>query len=187
MRKLITLSLLFFGSAALAAGGGHGEGHGVPAGTVISQIVNLGLLVAILYFWQGKAIAKAFKDKKDNFIKSVEDATKSKTDAQAKVNEVQKRVNDLKSTYQEQIAEAKKNSEESYRVQLADAKNEATRIKDMALGSLESEVQKEIESLRLETYKKSAGMAQENLGKNLSSDQQKAWNTHFASEVKGVH
>ena len=185
MEKTIFIFLLLISSQALAATGG-GE-HGVPAGTVISQIVNLGLLIALIYFWQGKAIAKAFRDKKESFLNEVAAASKSKSDAEAKMKEVEKRVQDLVRNFDKDVAEAKQNAEASYKTQVENAKAEAGRIKSSALGSLDSEVQKEIENLRLETFKKSAGLAEQKLENNLSADQQKAWNGHFAKAAKGVH
>ena len=187
MKKVIFLLLLLVGSTAIAGGGGgHGEA-GVPMGTVISQIANFLLLIGIVYVWQGKAISKAFADKRTSFLNAVDEASRSKREAEEKMKEVEGRVSEMKATYQTEVESAKNNAEESYRTQLADAKNEAVRIKDSALGSLESEVQKEIENLRLETYQKSVEKAEQKLGTSLSADQQKAWNKHFASEVSEVH
>ena len=90
-------------------------------------------------------------------------------------------------TFREQVEEAKKGAEESYRTQLADAKNEAVRLKNMAQTSLEFEVQKQLEVLRVETFQKSAGMAEKNLEKTLSPEQLKAWNTHFVKAKEGAH
>lgn len=181
--------LLLFSSAALAASGHgvDGEDFVFPASTVISQLVNIGLLIVIIYFWQGKTIAQAFKDKRANFLNEVEAASRSKTEAEAKMREVENRVQELVKNYNQDVAEAKQNAEASYKKQVEVAKEEAARIKTSALDSLDSEVQKEIENLRLETFKKSVGIAEEKLGKSLSPEQQKAWNGHFAQAAKGVH
>ena len=155
-QKLLFFSVLFSHlSTAFAASGG-----GVPAATVISQMSNLGILIAILFVTQRKSIAKMFKDKKDEYLAQVEAASQSKKQAEEKLNEVKDRVTTLERTFGEQIEEAKTNAEESYRSQLADAKNEAVRLKSSAKTSLEFEVQREIENLRVETFHKSAGMAE---------------------------
>ena len=172
--------VLMNASKVLAAGGA------VPAETVISQVANLTLLILLLYFTQRKTIAQAFADKKADFLKHVEEASASKTKAEETLKEVTARVNELKTTYTQQVDEAKKNAEESYRTQLADAKNEAVRLQNMTSNTLEFEVQKQIENLRVETFKKSADMAEKNLEKNLTTDQQKVWKENFVSS-KGAH
>lgn len=160
---------------------------GIPAATVFSQISNLGLLIAILYFTQRKTISKMFADKKEQFLENVNAASKSKEDAEKKLQEVKLRVEKLVSTFDSQVEEAKTNAEEAYRVQIADAKNEAIRLKSSARSSLEFEVQREIENLRLETFQRSSEIAEKNLEKDMTSEQLKAWNTHFASAKEGAH
>ena len=177
----ITLLLTFLGSIALASDGA------VPFGTVISQLANLGLLVGILYFSQRKMIAQAFKEKKESFLKSVAAASDSKKDAEQKLKEVTKRVSDIQSTFKGQLDKAEQNAEEAYRIQLADAKNEAVRLKSMAEISLDFERQKQVENLRVEAFCKSAGLAKKNLEKTLTPEQLKVWNKKFASHQEGAH
>lgn len=172
---LITLSSL----KALAASGS------IPVGTVISQLANLSLLVGGLYFFQRKAIGQFFKDKREEFLSSVKAASQSKQDAENKLEEVTLRLANMNSSFDVQVEEAKKNAQESYRTQLADAKNAAEKVKSMAQTSLEFEVQKQIENLRVEAFQKSADAAEKELEKKLTPDQLKVWNNRF-SKAKGV-
>ena len=156
-----------------------------PFWTIFSQLANVIILVALLFFTQRKTIAQAFKDKKENFLKSVSEASATKKQAQDQLSEVQNRLSDLRNTYSQQLKDAEKNAEESYRTQLADAKNEAMRIKSASQSNLEFEVQRQIENLRLETFQKSRGLAEKNLGNKLSPERLKAWNNHFVA--RGTH
>ena len=181
MKFSVVFSILLLALPVWAAG------DGVPAATVISQISNLGILILGLYFTQRKTIAKMFSEKKEQFLAHVEESSRFKKEAEDKLHEVTKRVTDMGESFDEQIEAAKKNAEEAYRVQLADAKNEAVRLKTSAKTSLEFEIQREIENLRIETFQKSASVAEENLSKKLTPDQMKAWNSHFAAGEKGAH
>lgn len=186
MKKILFVFIfLSFAIAQASGGGGHHE-TGVPMGTVMSQLVNLGLLIAILFFWQGKNIANAFAQKKENFLKSVEEANSAKKEAENKLKEVEHRLQELLDNYKKSVDEAKKNAEESYRTQVSNARNDGERIKTTAQNSLESEIHKQIENLRVETFKKSAEKAEKELTSHLTPDQQKAWNQHFANST-GVH
>lgn len=158
-----------------------------PAGTLISQLANITLLVGLLVFTQRKTVAQAFRNKKENFLQSVEQASAAKQEAENKLNEVKTRLTNMKSTYQSQVTDARKNADDSYKKQVENAKEEALRISTMATTSLEFEVQRQIENLRVETFKKSAGLAEKNLESKLTADQQKAWNSHFISNKAEVH
>lgn len=183
MSRALSLFVIVFSYNNLFAS----SGDGVPVVTVVNQVINLSLLIALIYFTQGKTIAEVFKSKKEDFLKSVEEATASKKAAEEKFAEVSKRVDEMQNTFSQQIEEAKNNAEESYRDQLAKAKNEALRLKSASQTNLEFEIQKQVESLRLETFKKSANMAEEKLEKVLTPEQQKAWNSHFVADKQGAH
>lgn len=180
--KIVFFLTLFSSVTALASGGGDG----VP-GYVISQIVNIILLFGIIYFKFGSTIKEFFKAKREDFIESVEAASRAKAEAENKKKEVETRLSDLKSNFKKDVEEAKKNAEESYRIQITDARNEALRIEKEAETSVDGEMQKAIEGLRVEAFNKSVDMAEKNLEKKLTPDQQKAWNETFAVRVKGAH
>ncbi len=180
------IKVVLFIIASLTSSVVFAAGDGVPMGTVISQLANLSLLVGGLYFSQRKTIAKAFKEKKENFLASVEAASQSQKEAENKLNEVSERLNQMQATFKKQIEEAKKNAEEAYRMQVSDARNNAEKVKSSALNNIEFEIQKQVENLRVETFQKSAEQAEEKLEKSLTPEQLKAWHSHF-TDAKGAH
>lgn len=181
IRSLFFLQILGFQSLAVAASGA------VPTWTVLSQIINFSILVGGLYFFQRKSIAKFFADKREGYLKHVNSAAEAKKAAELKLAEITERVNNIEDSFKEQIKDARKNAEHSYRHQISEAQREAERVKQTANLSLEIEMLKEIESLRIETFQKSASLAESNLEKNISPEQLKAWNSHFVAGKEGVH
>ncbi len=182
MKKIFAVTLpLFFVDAALAADGG------LPFWTITSQLANVAILVAIIYFTQRKNITQAFKQKRADFLERVNSASKSKQKAEALLSEVNRRLEQMKASYGQQVEEAKKNAEESYRTQVADAKNAAEKVKSMAQTSLEFEIQKQVENLRVETFQKSADLAEQKLESELTPEQLKVWNSRFSEAKAGVH
>lgn len=177
---LLFTCILLVSSRAFAAGG-----EGVPYGTVISQLANLSLLVLILFFFTRKMITQAFADKKAQFLEHVNAASKSKKEAEDVLADISGRLQEMKSTFNSQLEEAKSNAEESYRVQVSDARNAAEKIKNMTQTSLEFEIQKQIENLRVETFQKSADVAEKQMESSMTPEQLKVWNTRFKSE--GAH
>ncbi len=180
MNKILFLVLTLIASTAYAAG------DGVPMGTVVSQLANLSLLVGGLFFSQRKNIGKAFADQKESFLASVEAASNSKKEAEQKLQEVSQRLSEMKSSFEVQIKEAQKNAEESFRIQVSDARNNAEKLKSMAMNTIEFEIQKEVENLRVETFQKSAGLAEKKLEESLTPDQRHAWNSRFSNK-QGAH
>ncbi len=186
MRLIMFLILLLSFNAFAAEEGAHGIVH-LPWGMIISQIANFTILILILFFTQRKKISQYFADKRAEFVNQVEAASNSKKEAQNQLQEVKARVDKLESSFDQQVEEAKKNAEESYRTQLAEAKNEAMRMKNLTQTSLEFEAQREIEKLRLEVYEKSAEIAEKDIESKMTPEQQRAWNSHFVQNVKGAH
>lgn len=184
MMKALVLfvTTLLISDQVLASGG-----EGVPTETLVAQVVNLSILVLIIFFTQRKKVAESFAAKKESFLKSVDEASASKKQAEQTFREVSDRLSEMQTTYSQQVEEAKVNAEESYRSQVANAKNEAVRLKSATQTGLDFEVQRQIENLRLETFQKSADAAEKKMEQSLTPDQQKAWNNHFTAGAQGVH
>ncbi len=192
MRKISLLVIIIVVFSQIVFGAEEGAetffiNDDFPLGTIISQLVNFSILIAILFFTQRKKVSAYFAEKKQEFVSQVESAANSKKEAEAKLIEVQKRVEKLESTFTQQIEDAKKHADESYRTQLADAKNEAIRLKNLTHSSLEFEMQREIEKLRIEAYEQSAKLAEKDIESKMTPEQQKAWNSHFVQNVEGAH
>lgn len=183
IKQVVTfIGLVFF---SILVQGSSGEG--VPVSSLLAQIGNLTVLLLVIYFTQRKTIVKAFAEKKENFMKSVEESLASKKLAQEKYDEVSKRLDEMKSSFARQIEEAKINSEELYLSQVEEAKKEAVRLKSMTRANLEFEIQRQVESIRIETFQKSADLAEKKLESSLTPEQIKAWNTHFVASSQGAH
>jgi F0F1-type ATP synthase membrane subunit b/b' len=159
----------------------------IPVGTVVSQIMNLAVLFALIYFSQRTTIAQYFKQRREDYIASLEAATLSKTQAEETLNEVSERLNRIQQTFEQQIKEAESNAEQSYQTQVKKALEESERIKNQAKTGLEFETLKQIENLRIETFRRSAEMAENDLSQNLTPEQKRAWNSHFSMMTEGAH
>lgn len=182
-RLLATMAIGFlFPSFVVAA-----SGEGIPFATVTYQIANIIILIALLYFSQKKTISLAFAQKRKDYLATLEEASESKRAAQQKLDEVSSRLTNMTQTFDEQVQQAKIQAQKNYEEQLQKAKAEAGRLSSLALLTLEYEVQKQIEKLRIETFRKSADLAEQNLHKNISPEQLKSWNNHFSLTSEGAH
>jgi len=178
---LVAMGFIFPGFAFAASGAG------IPFATVSYQIANIIILMALLYISQRKTIASAFAQKRKDYLASLEEASEAKRLAQQKLDEVSSRLKQMTQTFDEQIQKAKLQAQADYQDQIEKAKAEAARLSGLALLSVEFEVQKQIEKLRVETFRKSATLAEQNLCKNISPEQLRSWNNHFSLTSEGTH
>ena len=181
MTKKILFSVLLF--PLLFPSPAFGATSSIPMGILVSQFVNVSLLIALIYFSQRKKVVQMLKDKKENFLKSVKDSAESKKQAQSVLTEVTKKFNEMSETFDEKTEEALKNAENSYQDQVRESRTQALRLKEMVQKNFEFEIQKQVENLRKETFEKSAHLAEKEMKKNLSVEKLRAWNAHFIKEL----
>ena len=127
-------------------------------------------------------MAQAFAQRRAQFLEQVEAVSKSKQEAEDQLAEVSHRLEAIKSSFDTQVLEAKKKAEEAYREQVTEARNGAEKLKSMVQSNLAFEAQKEMESLRVETFKRSAQEARKKLEASLTPEQIKGWTSQFTTE-----
>gem|GEM_PF-4973924 len=188
MKILASLLLLVISSVAFAVGGGHHESGHIPMGFVISQVVNVGILIGLIWYFAGASIRQFFKSQKEDYLKGMEAASQAVSIAEARKKEIEQRLQKLRAEADKDVETATLKAKEDYRIQLANAKNDALKIEQETQVALEAETQKAIEALRVETFQKSANYAESKMGKGLTESQQRAWNKTFPNRVRGgVH
>jgi F0F1-type ATP synthase membrane subunit b/b' len=187
LKQIVTFLSLFIAQNSFAYEEAFRIEDNFPVGTVIAQVANLTILIAILYFSQRKSIQAVFIEKKETFLNNVKAASASKSKAEEKLKEVSDRLNNLKSTFETQLKDAEGHAQDNHRDQLATAKNDAMKMQANSNTNLEFEIQKQAEALRLETFAKSALIAEQSIIKNLTPEQLKSWNDHFVTSNQGAH
>ncbi len=179
MIKKILFFLLLFSSQSF------GATDSIPVGTLISQLVNVSLLIALICFFQGKTVVRMLKDKRENFLKGVKDSMELKEKAQGVLAEVTERLRKMSETFDEKTREARENAQNSYQNQIKEAKAQALRLKEMVQRNFEFEIQKQVGILRKETFQKSSWLAEKEMKEKFNVEKLRAWNTHFLSGQRG--
>ena len=165
-----------------AGGASHGTG-GVPVGLIVSQVVNLSLLVGAIYFWQGARIRGFFKNHRESFLEKSKQAQGVLEQAQGRLDGVKKRIQDLDQDHEKDISEARMQSQKSYERQLQEAQREAQGVQDSAQLFLDNEARKQVESLRREVFEKSQTQAQKQMASSLNPGVQRAWMDSFMKQL----
>ena len=167
----IAFPLICFGSS----------GSSPPFGMLLSQMINLGLLIALIFFSQRKNIREVFKSKRDQYLKDIKSARKSKKQAQKTLEEIICKFNEISENFDGKVREARQKAENSYQDQLIKAREQAKFLKASAEESFQLEIQKQIELLKKESLKKVTGFAKKEIKEKFELEQLKDWNRHFST------
>ena len=178
MPGLIFSVFLLFSVQAFGASGS------VPIGTLISQWINLSLLILLIYFSQRRRVVEFFGDKKEEFLRAVEESLQSRKEAQKVLDEISEKLSQISETFDQQLEKAKEDAQKAYADQLQEARDQGSHWKQMAQVGFELQMRKQAESLKKEAFQKSIQWAQKSLKKDLRSEHFKAWNTHFINSGK---
>lgn len=125
---LITISALLTATAALAAGGAaHDENH-IPVKTILTQVVNLGILVIVLVFFTRKSIQAMFKAKKDLFLEDSLKTAQALKLAEIELSDIKSKIKTLETTESTSLLNAEKEAESAAQKMVSDAQAQGKKI-----------------------------------------------------------
>ncbi len=127
------------------------EGLGISLPTLLAQIVNFLILLAIVYFFGYKGLLKKMLDERSQKIKdSLEQAEKVKAEAARAEEDFKRKLEASGKEGQEVIARAIRSGEEARQRAQAEAKQEAQGLIERARGEIQRERDEAIGELRQE-------------------------------------
>jgi len=127
------------------------EGLGISLPTLLAQIVNFLILLAIIYFFGYRNLLKKMLDERSQKIKdSLEQAEKVKAEAARAEEDFKRRLEASGKEGQEVIARAIRSGEEARQRAQAEAKQEAQGLIERARGEIQRERDEAIGELRQE-------------------------------------
>jgi len=187
--KLVLSAFLFFLPAfAIAAGGGHGDGHdagGVPT-AVVFQAINFLIYVGLLYFLLRKPILSFFTGREQAFKQALVKAESAKREAEAKKREIQNRLNRLEATENESVAQAKAEAAALKARILKEASEFSQKLREEARRASEFEVVRAKHELREELLVQSVTAARKMLADQMAEPDQKRLQTEFVDKIQVV-
>jgi F-type H+-transporting ATPase subunit b len=133
-------AFLLLPALALAAGGEHGEHHGIDAKRLALQLLNFGVLVALLGFFGGKAVNKALASRHEQMKKDLEEASQARTAAEARLAQQERRMGNLEKEIAALRASIKAEAINEEQRLVAAAEEKARRIQDETRFLLEQQV-----------------------------------------------
>jgi len=179
MAKNLFFSVLFFSLQSF------GAVDSIPVGTLISQLVNVSLLMSLIYFSQKKRVIQFFQARRKDFLENAKNSRELKSKALGVLENVTQRLNEMTETFDEKIRKARRTAEISYKNHINETKTQVLRLHEVVQKNFEFEIRKQIERLKKETFLKSINLAEKEIKKNFSIKELKTWNAHFISDQRG--
>lgn len=182
--KSLFVFIAIVGIPAIGLAATGGEAHG-PSPRLWINAMNFAILLGILIYYARKPIRELFQQRYDDFNKQAVEAAKTKKELDAQRADLEQRIQKLRQTKEESIAKAKTDAEKMYESEIAKAQAGANKIVSDAQGTVEADVKKLLEKLRIEALEMSVESAEEQL-KSISKEEKAKLNKQFTTRVEEV-
>jgi F-type H+-transporting ATPase subunit b len=153
---------------------------------IISQTINLLILVVAIYFLAKKAIVKFFSDRQSQYLESAEKTKAVVEKAKAELSDLQARMKKLDDTAKSSIEGA---AAEAVRVRgrsIEEAQENAKRIKEESRLTISAEALKASLEVRKELIAEATSIASSQLSAKLSSEDHLRLQGDFLNNMQGA-
>jgi F-type H+-transporting ATPase subunit b len=169
--------------AADEHGGGHGEHHGLDGKRLAFQLVNFGLLIALLGFFGGRAINKALASRHDQMKKDLEEAGQARAAAEARLAQQEKRLANLEKEIIALRASIKQEAVQEEQRLVAAAEEKAKRIQDETRFLMDQQVKEAELRFRQEVAGAAVRIAEELVRRSVRPDDENRLNAGFIADL----
>lgn len=126
-------------SAAMAAGGGHGEVHNSWLTIDTWKLLNFGILAVAGFFIARKPVSQFFSSRAKDIEEELNELEQKKADAEKKLAEYEARFRNLEQESKQIVEDYTKQGEEAKKRIIAEAGAQADKLEDMAKRNIEQE------------------------------------------------
>lgn len=179
---LIVLNIL--ATQALASGAQH-EG-GVPVNTIIFQAINLGIIVAGMFYYLKKPVKQYFVEKNKSFIQAAEKSQAARKQAEEEHLQIKVQLSRLESTADESLSRAKAEAADYKKQLLAEAEVISKRISDEAAAAARLEVEKAKNQLRAQMIKEATEQARGQMQNQVSASDHQRLQGEFINNIQAA-
>lgn len=169
---LVVVSIV--SAVALAAGGGaHDENH-IPVKTIVTQAVNLGILLVVLAVFTRKSIQAMFKAKKDLFLEDSLKTAQALKLAEIELSDIKSKIKTLETGEAASLMNAEKEAESTAQKMVSDAQAQGKKIVEDTSLVISAELSKAKNQIREKIIESSMLETEKNIKASSASITQKS-------------
>lgn len=155
----------------------------IPWGSILYQVIAFLTLLFLLKKFALKPLLGVMEKREQIVNENLDSAEKTRKEAEELIANQTKELEKAKAEAQEIIQNAKKLSEQQGQTIVAEARENAERIKDTALAEIQREKEQAVASLRAEVANLSVQIAQKVISKELDPKEQEKLVADYLKEV----
>ena len=147
-------------------------GFGLNSDILETNIVNLGLLIGILFYFGRKVLTNTLNERRSNIEKTIVEAETKAKEAAIALSEVQQKLTQAQAEAQSILKTAEDNAKASREAILAQATEDVQRLKETAARDLNTERDRAIAQLRQQVVAMSLQKVESELQTGVAEDTQ---------------
>lgn len=169
-----------------ASGGGHHD-EGIPTKLIISQAVNLVLILAVLFFALREKVAAHFKTRASQYTELVQRAERDRLAAEEARREIENRLNNLVATSDQEMKRIRTEAEALKQKIVADAEGVSKKLEEDARASIAIEIEKAKANMRSEILMSALQKAETGLKGSIKAPEHHKLQQDFIQKMKVVN
>ncbi len=185
-KGMILSALLLVSSFAMAASGGHHD-DAIPTKLIISQAVNLLIILGVIYFALRETVVAHFKNRASQYTELVQRAERDRQEAEAARREIEGRLNNLISTSEQEMKRIRSEAETMKQKIVADAEVLSKKLEEDARQSIAVEIEKAKASVRSEILMSAIQKAETSLKGSIKDPEHRKLQQDFIQKMKVVN
>lgn len=134
------------------------------------RIINFLVVFGTLYYLLSKHIKNFFAGRREDIVKSLNDAEQSKSSAEKRLSELESKIKEMKNTILQMIEDARREGEHTRDNIIRSANESSKKIMEKAKKEIEYETKIVMERLRSETLELTIRMAENILKKSVTKN-----------------
>ncbi|MEH0023062.1 MAG: ATP synthase F0 subunit B [Desulfobacter sp.] len=166
------VAILAGSTAAMAAGGGHGEVHNSWLPIDTWKFLNFGILAVAGFFIARKPVARFFSSRAKDIEEELSDLEQKKAEAEKKLAEYEARFRNLEQESKQIVEDYIKQGEEAKKRILAEAEAQAEKLEDMAKRNIAQEFKTAKTVLQQEIVERAMEKAEAVIKESISAEDQ---------------
>lgn len=169
----VTTSVVATIALASSSGGAHDENH-IPVKTILTQAVNLGILLVVLFIFTKKSIQAMFKSKKDLFLEDSLKTAQALKLAEIELSDIKTKIKTLETTEAASLLNAEKEAESTAQKMVSDAQVQGKKIVEDTSLVISAELSKAKNQIREKIIETSMLETEKNIKASSASITQKS-------------
>jgi len=170
---LMSAGMVLLAVAAFASSEGGGEEHGGAFWGVFWQVVNFGVLVALLVFVGRKPIRDFFRNRSETIKKSLDEARQARELAEKALAEVDERLKTKDREIQEIISTAEQSGRKERDAIIKEGERLSQRLIEQARVNIDYELKQAREAIKAEAVELALELAEKKITGRLSEQEQR--------------